>query len=1096
MQTSLFDLPDDDEPAPTLLPDQAARDFASDPAQHVVLEASAGTGKTRVLVDRYVRLIRLGVSPRHILAITFTRKAAAEMRERILEQLRAEASHALLAEIQVATIDAFCFGLLREFPLEAGVDPGFEIADETEMARFTTEALDVTMRIVRGVVVRDENVRLLFTRIKATVLQGVLATLLDRRQVALPAVATFVRQKVRVQGPDEVSRAFVARVRAVFNGHEAFVADGPPSLAEFQWVAAEAARLASGEDIPVTDVPQLRRRLERYFLTKKLEARKKLPGNARDHANAAARKRHEAAFLSMASGIEASIEALERDVDGLLARGLLTVLTIAVHQYQRLLDEHAVLDFSGMLDRAVALLERQEEFARSRLKLQARYHHLLVDEFQDTSRRQWRLVDLLIAAWGEGEGVADGQNSIFIVGDRKQSIYRFRHAEVALLDEAARRISALRPGRQVKQAITKNFRAVPELLAFVNVLASGLEGDPDLEERFAYEERDHFPVDAIAQGARRDGRPVLGVVAGASLQASADALAAEIARFLAEATVRDRQGPPRAARPDDVAILFRARAGHQVYEEALEKLGIRTYVYKGLGFFDAPEVQDLQALLRFLAQPESNLRAAELLRSRFVRLSDAALASLAPNLSAAIIGDAEPAAGLADVDRQLLDCVRAGARRWLALTDRVPAGELVDRVMRESMYGVEMTGLRAHQARENVKKVRALVRRIENRGYTTIGRLAEYFETLRAGDESNAVIEARGCVSLMTIHAAKGLEFPAVFVVNLHAPGRGGSAGVTVIDRSVDGEPEVAFRSTDGTRLEDRREVEELRRLLYVAVTRARDVLYLAGEVDENGVLRAPKRSLASLLPLTLRQMFTRASLTDDDEVIWDAAGREFAVRVCKPPAPSGARPVPRRAPVASAEVDREPLTSEAPVILNATAISDVPTVVVGEGERSQDRAREGERSDRLAGTLVHRLFQHGLAGASAAEAVALHAARLARPEELVDVADRTGFFGTVAQAYVRLADRWDVRAWLAGGRAHYEVPFSFVSPERPSAIVRGSIDCLVARPDGSLLVLEFKTGVPRPEHPAQLALYLAAVRQAFPEAAVSGELVYPGPEE
>ena len=95
------------------------------------------------------------------------------MRERILEELRAETPAAVLADIQVATIDAFCFGLLREFPLEAGVDPGFEIADETEMARFATEALDVTMRIARGVVVRDQNVRLLFTRIKAPVLAEV-----------------------------------------------------------------------------------------------------------------------------------------------------------------------------------------------------------------------------------------------------------------------------------------------------------------------------------------------------------------------------------------------------------------------------------------------------------------------------------------------------------------------------------------------------------------------------------------------------------------------------------------------------------------------------------------------------------------------------------------------------------------------------------------------------------------------------------------------------------------------------------------------------------------------------------------------------------
>ena len=1119
MQPSLFDLSDDHVPVERdlPLPDQAARDFASDPAQHVVLEASAGTGKTKVLVDRYVRLIRLGVGPRHILAITFTRKAAAEMRERILEELRDEMPAAVLADIQVATIDAFCFGLLREFPLEAGVDPGFEIADETEMARFATEALDVTMRIARGVVVRDQNVRLLFMRIKAPVLAEVLAQLLDRRQVALPAVATFVKQKVRVKSPDEAARAFVERVRAVFEGREGFLADGPRGMAEFRWVAADTARLAQGADaIPVSDVPQLRRRLERYFLTKKLEARKKLPGTAKDHPSPAVRKRHQDAFLAMAPAIEEATSALDRDVDGLLARGLLTVLTIAVEQYQKLMDEHAVLDFAGMLDRAVSLLERQEEFARSRLKLQARYHHLLVDEFQDTSRQQWRLVDMLIDAWGEGEGVADGVTSIFIVGDRKQSIYRFRHAEVALLEEAARRISALRPGRQVRQAITKNFRAVAELLAFVNALASALEGDPELADRFVYAETDRFPVDGIADGARRDGQPVLGLVATDSLQASADAVAAEVERFLKEATVRDRYGPPRAAKPDDVAILFRARAGHQVYEAALEKRGIRTYVYKGLGFFDAPEVQDLQALLRFLARPESNLRAAEFLRSRFVRLSDAALAVLAPDLSAAVVGPDGAAAGLSDQDRALLDCARAGARRWISLTDRVPAGELIDIVMRESVYAVEMSGLRAAQARENVKKVRALVRRVENRGYTTIGRLARYFETLRAGDESNAVIEARGCVSLMTIHAAKGLEFPAVFVVNLHIPGRGGSTGVAVIDRSVDGEPEVAFRSTEGTKLEERREVEELRRLLYVAVTRARDALYLAAEVDKDAILRAPKRSLASLLPLSLKQAFTRAFLTQDArassnkdarassikdaEVQWEAAGHQFAARVCSPPSPEAAAPAqatagPRPVPSVDVPVDRKPLLSEAPVVRNATIIEpefDLTALGVSSSAAAEGSVKRDRSLDRVAGTLVHRVFSLRWETPPGVGEVADHLARLTRPEELVDVPDRARFFEDVARAFLQLAGRPDVRAWLAAGQAYFEVPFSFVSPREPGVIVRGSIDCLVVQPDGTVRVLEFKTGVPRPEHAYQLDIYLEAARHAFPGATVTGELVYP----
>jgi ATP-dependent helicase/nuclease subunit A len=508
-------------------------------------------------------------------------------------------------------------------------------------------------------------------------------------------------------------------------------------------------------------------------------------------------------------------------------------------------------------------------------------------------------------------------------------------------------------------------------------------------------------------------------------------------------------------------------------------------------------VQDLQALLRFLAQPESNLRAAEFLRSRFVRVSDAGLAALAPALSAAVIAPDPPSVELSDEDLRLLACARSGALRWMALTDRVPPGELIDLVMRESMYAMELTGLRAGQARENVKKVRGLVRRVENRGYTTIGRLAEYFETLRAGDESNAVIEARGCVSLMTIHAAKGLEFPAVFVVNLHAPGRGGSQGVTVIERSVDGQPEVAFGATDGTKLEDRRELEELRRLLYVAVTRARDRLYLAGEVDDDGILRAPKRSLANLLPISLRQMFTRASLTEDDEVQWEGGGHPFAVRVCRASPPATA---PHRRVEAGEEegeravsADRGPLVPDPPVVRSATSFGP-STRPSADLAPEKDDVRRDRALGRLAGTLVHRLFQLGVAGQHQAADLAKHLGRLARPEELVDVPDVRQFFAEVARAFAALAGRPDVSAWLAAGRAHYEVPFSFASPDTPGVVLRGSIDCLIVHPDGSIRVLEFKTGAPQPEHRAQIETYLAAARSFFPAADVTGELVYPAP--
>jgi hypothetical protein len=159
------------------LADADARRHAVDPAQNVILEASAGTGKTRVLVERYVNLLRAGVEPDHILAITFTRKAAAEMRQRIIDRLK-EASRLSefdaarwrevkerLGDIAVSTIDAFCLSLLREFPLEADVDPGFDLADNTEVPRLVGESLDQALRICRGVARDDDDVALVFAQL-------------------------------------------------------------------------------------------------------------------------------------------------------------------------------------------------------------------------------------------------------------------------------------------------------------------------------------------------------------------------------------------------------------------------------------------------------------------------------------------------------------------------------------------------------------------------------------------------------------------------------------------------------------------------------------------------------------------------------------------------------------------------------------------------------------------------------------------------------------------------------------------------------------------------------------------------------------------
>jgi ATP-dependent helicase/nuclease subunit A len=1101
-QPSLFETPAGttvDRPA-----DQAARDFAVDPANFVVLEASAGTGKTRVLVERYVRLIASGVEPRNILAMTFTRKAAAEMRDRVLVELRRRAERGELpaarwrdlqsrvAEIEISTIDAFCFGLLREFPLEADVDPAFEIADETEVARFANEALDLTLRAARTLVVDDERVRLLFTRVKQPILREALGALLDRRQLALPAVATFVRTRAVCEDAGAAAHRFSARLRDLLrhSPHRgALLDDGPIASAEFDWLRADlmavcppSPQSADAGRVAPNRLQSLRRRLERHFLTQAGRPRQKLAKTLTvdRFASADARRRHEQAVKALSSGVRDALDALDADVDGLLARGLLRVLAIAIDRYERLLDEHAVLDFPGMLARAVTLLERQEEFARSRLKLQSRYHHVLVDEFQDTSRAQWRLIDLLIAAWGEGEGASDAPTSIFVVGDRKQSIYRFRQAEATLLEEAARRIARLRPGRPVRQAITHSFRAVPELLAFVNALAEEIRsGDPN-DEAFRYDETDRFVLPAGEFDGRRDGVPVVGLIAEPTMARSAAAVAAEIARLLDTGVVRQREGPPRNARPDDVAILFRARSGHQFFEEALEARGIRTYVYKGLGFFDVPEVQDLQALLRYLAEPESDLRAAELLRSRLIRISDAGLVALAPAFARALRApgfDADLAAlPLDDLDRRFLTRARTSVARWLEMADRVPPSEVVDAILHDAAYAYEMRGRRLDQARENVKKVRALIRRVESRGYATLVRLADYFETLRAGEESNAVVAASGCVNLMTIHAAKGLEFPYVFVVNLHVPGRGRPAGFSVIERGPDGSPEVAFGPSEATRLEEQREAEELRRLFYVAATRARDRLYFATEVDETNHPRRGARSMAALLPASLSGAFAAAAASADRAVVdWPSSRGTFALAVCRAPEtlPVAAPPAPPAAP--DGDTAAIPVDAAAPVAVTAN-----------EGPADDDAPSDG----RLIGTLVHRLFQRRVDPGLDEDALAAAIESLARPDELSALADPLGAVRQAAALYSRLARQPDVASLLAEGQCFYEVPFT-VQTAAGGRPLRGVIDCLVVS-EGTATVVEFKTGRPKAEHEAQAAVYREAIGTILPGMAAKVRIVYP----
>jgi ATP-dependent helicase/nuclease subunit A len=1092
-----FDAPPPDPETP----DQRARRLAVDPSRSVALEASAGTGKTRVLVDRYVRLLEVGVAPRNILAITFTRKAAAEMRQRVMSTLGERHRDGGIGEsrwleirdafsdISISTIDAFCLQLLHEFPLEAGVDPGFELADETETPRLIESSLDAALRIGRGLSLDDPDVALVFAELGELRLRKGLSTLLDRRLVAWDALNRFLRGRemhvdtacARLHQSLRAALASIAMPSGRASnfgqgsaGAEAFIATGP-NVPSFALLARDVRRLMRVEMPTPAELRIGLDRLADYVLTQKGEPRKKPADKKADFNSAAHYDAHKALLLGLGPHVEAAIDAFRRDINLVLARGVRRLFKIAQDEYRRTLDKHGVLDFSDLLEHALRLLGQMEEFSRSRYRLESRYEHVLVDEFQDTSRAQWRLVRQLVRAWAEGEGLSHGPipPTIFIVGDRKQSIYGFRDAEVTVLDAAAKYIDALRPDVPARAAITRSYRAVAELLAFVNDVSAGVEKVPERPDAFRYGEDDAFPaVDGLASE-----REAINVVAADTDIAQAESVAEEIARLLTSgATVRDRQtGVPRGILPGDVGILFRTRESHILFEAALARRHVPYYVYKGLGFFDADEVKDVLALIAYCADPVSNLRAAAFLRSGFVRLSDETLKQLSPRLSDALISN-DPAivdlcAGIAhDDDRDRVLMARHSVPGWLALADQLSPAELIDRVLAESAYAAELRGLGLAQARENLKKVRGLIRRIQNRGYTTLGRLVDYFAQLvTGGDESNAIIDAADAVNLMTVHAAKGLEFPVVFIVNLGKGSGGGRDPIRVVAASLtddEDENEIAGASVAvGEHLNETdrdnaaKDLEETKRLLYVALTRARDRLYLGATL--NGAAFAPvKGSLGRTLPDSLQLAIAHGDT-------WQGPAGTHAIR--RVPAASD---TPRVWRAETREVDRSddfgPLAATGPSRVAATALAA--------DEAGESDAELPARSTSALGSLVHRALPRALVNPGGLD------------RDLDRLAADPATRAEAARICRAILAQPDWQALVKDASLSFEVPFSF--RESGDRIVRGSIDCLVNRPSG-VTVVEFKTGARQPEHEAQLTLYVRAATGMFPGRKVEGKLVY-----
>ncbi|MFP4345845.1 MAG: UvrD-helicase domain-containing protein [Anaerolineales bacterium] len=848
----------------------------------VAVTAGAGAGKTRTLVARYLALLVEGVPLRSIVAITFTKKAAREMRNRVRQELRRylerqdltreererwEARYMRLDAARIGTLHNLCAEILRRHPAEAGIDPRFEMVDEGEMALLQARAVDAALAWT----VDDAECARLFLHFGERELRRMIARLLDLRldveevRFSTPA-ARWEAWQARLATP---IRAFAEDplVRDAFAGLCALREDGTleraaaaadklvPYLREALvcWDAIEAARREGDWAAASVHLAPLRESLKQY-------GRKGnwAPADPKALIKALQELYDEQLKSVVGKGIDLRVD---RELALVWVPALLRLFERALEHYRRAKRERQGLDFDDLELGALRLLESHPEVCEH---WRATVNALLVDEFQDTNGRQR---DLLARLNGD-------QGKLFIVGDGKQSIYRFRGAEVAVFRQTRREIAA--GGRAFELATS--YRAHRALLEALNALLKPVLGEEEDPERpyvepFARLEPHRESPAAGLVLPYVELRLALGSKSDGALLQAARILAARLVTLVEREDIRVEERDPDTGEPcarpldyGDVAILCRASTSFAAYEQALEEARIPFLTVSGRGFYDRPEVRDLLNALQALADPTDDLALAGLLRSPACGLSDAALYYLCRARPSGAVGGLWAALGAEDLaplgdEAAGARAVRALVERLHAQVGRVPVAGVLKAFLDATDYRVVLLKAGLSRAVDNVTK---LLGAVQTQGIVGVSAFVEHVDELRdvGTREGEAHSLATGAVQIMSVHQAKGLEFPVVVIgdVTRDSPSTRGllldeELGVvppfTAERQLPDGDEAEEVRSAAhqlARQREGEEEDAESRRLLYVAATRARECLILSGalQIYKSGRL-GPRGWLADL---------------------------------------------------------------------------------------------------------------------------------------------------------------------------------------------------------------------------------------------------------
>ena len=1121
---------------------------ASDPLRTAFVAASAGTGKTHVLIARLVRLMLSGTPPAELLCLTFTKAAAAEMKTRLYGELsqwtslsdrdltnRLSTRFALTAdgdmlkrarrlftetldlsdELRIQTFHSFCQSILGRFPLEAGLLPGFRAAEDAEAKAAMAEARDEALNTSLTSEAFASYIRLIADRTTEGTFGDLMHDLRGEQAIldlgfqhhrSVGAYLNALDTALGIAGMDreallvEAFSSFPIPQHLMQHLHD--VMNGGTKTDQ-----TNAQHLARYIDLHENGANEAKyAALSNWLLTKEGLLAKRLITKAALKLDPAV----EPLIDDLAVWMDALRDKLARRLLSDQSAALIVIGYLQLEAYGRVKQQEGLVDFADMVDRTVNLLSDQQSTDWILFKLDQEISHILVDEAQDTNADQWRVVDAIAAEFFAGKGVdksnkdEDGETvrTVFAVGDEKQSIFSFQGAEPdKFVSERSKLSRRATEAGLIASTIPMNqsFRSGRAVLSLVDAVFS--DGDEagagvlfgqemlqhDTARKGAAGSVEIWPLEQEEERSAEDpwSLPVEQTIGNRAEDRLAGRIATHIYHTLNDKRLLESRGRP--IRPGDIMVLVRRRKGFvDQLTRALETYGIAVAGRDRMTLTDELAVMDLMALARSALLPDDDLTLATVLKGPFIGLTEDQLFTLAHDRGNQSLF--QRLAALADKD----DTFKPAHTRYQTLirdAERLDCAPYFASILEEHRG---RAALLAQLGEDAADPINAFLERADQFDRQERGSLLGFLKHMeKAGSELKRDLEGAGnAVRIMTAHASKGLQAPIVYLADTTSlPDTSRDKRLIAWPQPAGGPPLLLW-SSDIKGLEfldtlkkrrDSQAIEEYNRLLYVALTRAEDHLFITGV---EGYRTPSDKCWYAAINRAFDRLDGVENLSGDrrhyhipqSDPVSAATGDDDAAPPALPPEWLALKPGP----------DPEPQRPLRPSQMRPAPAKATLTSLFSEAEKRD----KGGPDPMALGVIMHQAFEWlaGVPGESRRDqAVRFFETRLgtdsvdARTNQVMAVFDHPD-----------LAD-------LMGGKGRSEVGLSGrIDLKDGPTNVTGRIDRLLVT-DREIVFADFKTGervaktasdVP-PETLYQMALYGKVLRKIYPDRPLRAVLIY-----